>query len=71
MVMLNPYIRIKRIIAENVKNTRQFLGHDLIFPIPYSEYKEVKSEFINKKTADKFKDKRLDVFLELPIFIHV
>lgn len=52
----------KAVIAENVKNTRQFLGHDLIFPIPYSEYKEVKSEFINKKTADKFKDKRLDVF---------
>ncbi|CAC8080343.1 TPA: exotoxin [Staphylococcus aureus] len=42
----------KAVIAENVKNTRQFLGHDLIFPIPYSEYKEVKSEFINKKTAD-------------------
>ncbi len=45
-------------------------GHDLIFPIPYSEYKEVKSEFINKKTADKFKDKRLDVF-GIPYFIHV
>ena len=40
----------KAVIAENVKNTRQFLGHDLIFPIPYSEYKEVKSEFINKNS---------------------
>ncbi|UIF41885.1 hypothetical protein KP716_02130 [Staphylococcus aureus] len=47
---------------KQLKMDMQFLGHDLIFPIPYSEYKEVKSEFINKKTADKFKDKRLDVF---------
>lgn len=32
----------KAVIAENVKNTRQFLGHDLIFPILIQNTKKLK-----------------------------
>ncbi|PNZ34304.1 exotoxin beta-grasp domain-containing protein [Staphylococcus lutrae] len=50
------------IMAENIKNTRQFLQHDLIFPISYSGYKEVRTELANKALADKYKNNQVDVF---------
>ncbi|HGH0803144.1 exotoxin [Staphylococcus pseudintermedius] len=46
----------------NVKNTRQFLAHDLIFPIHYKGYKEVRSELESDKLANKYKNKKVEVF---------
>ncbi|EYF43603.1 TPA: staphylococcal enterotoxin type G, partial [Staphylococcus aureus] len=48
--------------GRGVINSRQFLSHDLIFPIEYKSYNEVKTELENTELANNYKDKKVDIF---------
>ncbi|BCN88762.1 hypothetical protein SASK131_23160 [Staphylococcus argenteus] len=48
--------------GRGVINSRQFLSHDLIFPIVYKSYNEVKTELKNTELANNYKGKKVDIF---------
>ncbi|HGL4005933.1 TPA: staphylococcal enterotoxin type G [Staphylococcus aureus] len=48
--------------GRGVINSRQFLSHDLIFPIEHKSYNEVKTELENTELANNYKDKKVDIF---------
>lgn len=48
--------------GRGVINSRQFLSHDLIFPIEYKSYNEVKTELENTELANNYKGKKVDIF---------
>ncbi|PZO96497.1 MAG: exotoxin [Streptococcus pyogenes] len=53
------------VVGVNVKSTRKFLEHDLIFPIKdlkLKNYESVKTEFNSKDLAAKYQNKNVDVF---------
>ncbi len=56
--------------GRGVINSRQFLSHDLNFPIEYKSYNEVKTELENTELANNYKDKKVRI-LAFHIFIHV
>lgn len=57
----NLYINAP-VASNSIKNSRQFLSHDLIFPIYYKGYNEVKTELESSELARKYIDKKVDVF---------
>lgn len=51
---------INPVQTKNIKNTSQFLQHDLIFSIP--PFGNVRTELANSELANKYKNEKVDVF---------
>ncbi|EGQ1279091.1 exotoxin, partial [Staphylococcus pseudintermedius] len=66
-LMVNmKYLYDKYVVsANNVYSVDKFLSHDLIYKVKDTElknYDEVKTEFSNEILADKFKNKKVDIY---------